>query len=186
MALHDDATLNIGNGHLYLAPVGTVYPTDPSDPATPWVNVGHTDASAILTITSTGGDVTTLATLQAKTLRTSTSPRVTTYGLTLMQFDEASLKLYYGSNATIATTGDPGAGLLGVPDDPTPTASAFLFVVFDGATPFGWYGPKSEVIGGDDIALADATALSGLPVKITPLNYVGATVKTYVIPIATI
>lgn len=183
MTLHDDTTLNIGGGHLYLAAVGTVVPTDFATPGVGWTDVGHTAADTILTISSTGGDVTTLATLQSKTLRTSTSPRVTTYGVTLMQFDVESLKLYYGSNATVAGVGTPGAGLLGVPDDPSPTQSAFLFVVFDGEVPFGWYAPKSEIIGGDDISLADATALSGLPIKLTPLNHLGATVKTYVIPI---
>jgi len=184
MALHDDATLNIGSGHLYLAVTGTAYPADVTDPEVAWVEVGHTSASEVLTITSTGGDVTTLATLQAATLRTSTTAKSTTFGVTLMQFDIDSLKLYYGSNATVPVSG-VATGLLGIPDDPTPTEKAMLFVVFDGEVPFGWYAPKAEVIGGDDISLADSTALSGLPIKITPLNYLGASVKSYVLPVET-
>lgn len=185
MALHDDATLNIGNGHLYLAPVGTVYPVDVAAPEVAWVEVGHTSADEVLTITSEGGETTILATLQAKTLRTTTSPKSTTYGVTLMQFDVDSLKLYYGANAVVEPAG-LAVGLLGIPDDPTPTSKAFLFVVFDGEVPFGWYSPKAEIIGGDDISLADSTALSGLPINITPLNYLGSTKKAYVLPVETV
>src|SRR5664279_3325242 len=116
MGLHPDATLNISTGHVYLAPVGTQFPSDVLAPASPWVEVGHTSASEIVSIKSTGGDKTTLATLQSKALRESISPKITTYGFQLGQFDLASLQLYYGAGTTAIEGSGLAAGLLGSPD----------------------------------------------------------------------
>ena len=184
MGLHDDATLNINTGYVYLAPVGTAFPGDPADPESyGWLKVGHTSADEIVTIASEGGEKTTLATLQSKALRVSTSAKTTTYGFQLGQFDLDSLQTYYGTTAAVEASG-VAAGLLGIPDDPTPAEKAMLILVWDGAKPFGWYAPKASVIGGDDISLADTTALSFMPIEVTPLNYLGATKKVYVLPIS--
>lgn len=183
MALHDDAVLNVGRGYLYLAPVGTAFPDDPSNVNTgQWRNVGHTSADEVLSITTDGGETTTLATLQAKTLRQTQSAKTVTFGIQLAEFKLSNLKLYYGANAVIEPTGI-AAGLLGVPDDPSPTEKAMAFIVYDGEDVFAWYAPKVSVIGGDDISLADTSALSFLPINLTPLNYAGSTKKYYVLPI---
>ena len=183
MGLHDDATLNISTGHVHLAPVGTPYPADPTNPGGAWVEVGHTSASEIVSIKSTGGDKTTLATLQSKALRESISPKVTTYGFQLGQFDLASLQLYYGTTGTVDGSG-LAAGLLGIPDDATPAEKALLIVVIDPSSGnFGWYAPRASIVGGDDISLADSTALSFLPIQVTPLNYLTYK-RVYALPIA--
>lgn len=183
MALEDDAVLNISTGYFWRAPVGTAAPTDPLAPASPWVNMGHTSLDQIMSITSEGGDTTTLGTLQSKTLRTSTAARTENFNFNLAQFDEASLKLFFGSNATIQTSGHVAAGMLGVPDAPTPTSCAFLVVFVDGDAHMEFYAPKTEVIRAEDMNLADTTSLALLPIKVTPLNYLGASDKYYVSPI---
>lgn len=186
MALYDDTTLNIGTGHLWLAPESTVAPTDFRDPnggtGTPWIEIGHTSIDDILSITSEGGDTTVLGTLQSPSLRTSTSARTESFTFNLAQWDEESLKLYFGSNATVATTG-PGTGMLEVPSKPTPTSKAFLAVYEDGANDFVIYAPKAEILRADDMSLADTSSLATLPIKVTPLSVSGSQ-PYFVLPIA--
>lgn len=178
MALYDDTTLNIGTGHLWLADVSTAAPADFRDPngattPAPWVEIGHTSIDDILSITSEGGDTTVLGTLQSPSLRTSTSARTESFTFNLAQWDEESLKLYFGSNAAVASTG-PGTGLLEVPSKPVPTQKAFLAVYQDGVADFVIYAPKAEILRADDMSLADTSSLATLPIKVTPLSVSGS------------
>lgn len=184
MALHDDAVLNISTGRLYRAPVATAFPTDLEDLDPAWLDLGHSSADEIMTWSSEGGESTSLATLQSKTLRTSRTPQIDKMGVVLHQFDVDTLKLFYGSNAVVETAGI-ATGLLGIPDDPVPTTGAFLAVFWDGETPFAFYAPRAEMIRNGDPNLASSTELASLPLEITPLNHAGATTKYYVLPIAT-
>lgn len=173
MALTDSATLNIGTGHLYLAPVSTVAPTDFRQPEVAWKEIGHTSLDDIFTVSSEGGDSTVLGTLQSPSLRTTVASRTESFGFNLAQWDEASLKLYFGSNAAVESTG-PAAGLLGVPSKPAPTTNAFLAVYYDGDVDFVIYAQKAEISRGDDFSLSDTTSLALLPIKVTPLSVAGA------------
>lgn len=174
MAVNDNAVLVIGAGNFFTAPVGTPRPADLSAIATPWEAVGHTSLEDILSITSDGGEPTTLGTLQNKTLRTAYSARTETMSIILQQFDEAGLKLYYGSNASVdATTGD-----VQVPSNPVPTQTAFIAVFVDGENEFAIYMPKAEIFRNDDLAFGDTESFAGLPLGITPLQN-GANTWTY-------
>ena len=165
MATNDAATLVIGAGNFFTAPTGTAIPLDLTAPAAPWVSVGHTSLEDIFGTESEGGEATVIGTLQNKTLRTKYSARTEKFRFTLQQFDEAGLKLYYGSNAP--TVGD----LIGVPTDPTPTEVAFLAVFIDGTNVFAFYAPKTEVFRADDMSLSDTESLAGLPIGVTPLQH---------------
>ena len=185
MGLHDDATLNVTTGDVWIHAVGTAFPGDISNPAgSGWTRIGHTSVDEVLSVSSEGGETTVLSTLQSKSLRTKKSPKTTTYSITVMQWDLYTLQLYYGTQDPVEASGI-AAGLLGVPDDPTPLQKAVIIVVWDGDTPFAWYAPKADVIGGDDPSLTDTTSLSGLQINITPLNYNGSVKKVYVLPIVT-
>lgn len=166
MALNDAATLVIGAGNFFKAPAGTSLPADLLDIDTPWENVGHTSLEDIFGLDSEGGEPSILGTLQNKTLRTKYSDRVESFTFTLQQFDEDSLKLYFGDNMV-----DLGNGALGVPSNPAPTESAFLAVFVDGTNVFAFYAPKAEVYRGDTMSLSDTESLAGLPLKVTPLQY---------------
>ncbi|MEU8327310.1 hypothetical protein [Micromonospora sp. NPDC048839] len=164
MALNDNATLVIGSGNFFTAPVGTELPADLMAIATPWQSVGHTSLEDIFGITSEGGEATTLGSLQNKSLRTKYSPRQETMTFTLQQFDTPGLRLFYGSNApTLAN------GLLGVPQDPVPTVAAFLVVFLDGVNHFGFWAPKAEIYRADDMSLSDTESLAGLPLGVKPM-----------------
>lgn len=168
MALKDNAVLVIDTGNYFLAEVGTAAPVDLLAPGTDWTNVGHTSLEDIFKLASEGGEATALGTLQSKNLRTSFSARTETMTFTLQQFDEDSLKLYFGRNAdTIA--GDNR--FLGVPETPQPTLAAFLVVFVDGDEHFAFYAPKVEILRGDDLELADTGSLAGLPLNVSPKKY---------------
>jgi hypothetical protein len=167
MAKNDNATLVVGSANFFTAPVGTPMPPSLSDvPASPWENVGHTSLSDVFSISSDGGDATTLGTLQNKALRTTYSPRTESFAITVQQFDRKSLRLYYGSNAPLLPD-----GTLGVPSNPQPSQKAFLIIFVDGANRFGLYAPKTEIFRADDLSVADAESLVGLPLSVKPLQY---------------
>lgn len=166
MALDNTAVLKVGTGHFYTAPIGTAVPTDLRVPGVAWTEMGHTSMADILASASEGGDVTTLGSLQAKTLRQSVASRTESYNMNLLQFDKDSLKLYYGANAVIT-----GSGHVQVPQDAVPTEVAWLVVFYDGTTTAGIYAPKASIFRSDDLSISDTENLAQLPLKVTPLTY---------------
>ena len=164
MAINDAATLVINTGNYFTAAVGTAMPADLLAPTTPWNNVGHTSLEDIFSLSSEGGDATVVGTLQNQSLRTKYAARTETMSFTIQQFDEAGLKLYYGSNATVG-----GDGSIQVPTNPTPTLAAFLAVFVDGENVFAFYAPKAEIFRSDDLSLSDTESLAGLPLGVKPM-----------------
>ncbi|GAA0967404.1 hypothetical protein [Actinocorallia libanotica] len=169
MSVNDSATLVIGSGNYLTAPTGTALPANILNPPSPWTNVGHTSLEDIFSITSEGGEATTIGTLQNKSLRTKYSARTETMTFVLQQFDKPALKLYFGQNAP-----ELPDGTIGVPAEPEPTECAFLAVFVDGDNHFAFYSPKSEIYRSDDMSMSDTESLAGLPLGVKPLAYNGA------------
>jgi hypothetical protein len=86
--------------------------------------------------------------------------------MNLLQFDEPSLKLYYGSNAQV-----DGDGYVEIPSSPVATEVAWLVVFYDGETTAGVYAPKVSILRSDDLGISDTENLVQLPVKVTPLQH---------------
>lgn len=164
MALDDTATLVINTGNYFKAATSSPMPANLATITTPWENLGHTSLEDIFAMSSEGGEATVLGTLQNKALRTTYSPRTESMTFTLQQFDKASLKLFYGSNAPELPDGS-----IGVPINPTPTICAFMVVFVDGENIFAFYAPKAEVYRGDDLSLSDTESLAGLPLSVKPM-----------------
>lgn len=172
MALNDNAVLVIGAGNYFTAPVDTPLPADLLAPEVAWENVGHTSLEDIFAITSEGGEATTIQTLQNKALRTKRTARTDTVNIAIHQFDEAGLKLYFGSNA-VPIKDDLDAdipGTLGVPLNPTPTTCAFLAVYVDGDNHFALYAPKAEIYRSEDVDPGDEETPATLPLGVKPLQ----------------
>lgn len=187
MALNDQATLVIGAGNFYLNPTtGGGAPTNLKAVPSPWVNIGHTSIEDILGFDTEGGDQTILKTLQNKSIRTQREPITDTLSLTIQQFDKASLKLYFGSNAADGdfVDGAVGAKWLRVSSDPKPTVCAFLAVFADGENIFAIHIPKCEIMRGDSPEINDTESLAGLPLKITPLQFGGNDWTMEITPLA--
>lgn len=186
MALNSAATLVVGAGNFFTAPYVAATPAAlPADlsvtPIAPWENMGHTSLEDIFSISSEGGEATSLGTLQARTLRTTYSPRSETFNIVLSQFDVESLSFYFGGNAEVG----PG-GELQVPLNPVPTVSSFLAIFVDGTNTFGFYAPKAEILRGDDLAIADAESMAGLPISVKPIAH-GANNWAYAVtPLGTV
>lgn len=175
MAINNNATLVVGAGNFFKATTGTALPADLLNPGAAWTNVGNTSLEDIFSVSSEGGDATTIGTLQNKSLRTSYSARTETFTFTLQQFDVDALKLYYGSNATVGANGE-----VQVPATPTPTTCAFLAVFVDGSNEFAFYAPKAEIFRADDLSIGDTESLAGLPIGVKPLAN-GANTWTYAV-----
>ena len=96
MATNDAATLKVGVARFYTATVGTARPTTVATlkaPPVAWKEVGNTSLDNILNLTSEGGAVTTLSSLQNKSLRQSVEARVESLGLNLLEWTDESLLL---------------------------------------------------------------------------------------------
>jgi hypothetical protein len=172
MALNNASTLVVGAGNFFTATYNETtpepIPADLTAPGAGWTNVGHTSLEDIFSVTSEGGDATLIGTLQNKSLRTVYSPRTESFNFTLQQFDVPSLKLYYGSNATVSS-GPPAT--VKIPELGTPTVCTFLIVFTDGDNAFGFYVPKAEIFRADDVAISDTESLAGLPLSVKPLKH---------------
>ena len=165
MALIDEATLIVGTAKFYTAVVGTEAPLDLAAPGVEWTEIGHTSLDNIMGFESEGGDKNVKGTLQKKKLRTTRGDRTDSFRVDLQQFDEAGLKLFHGSNATVI------AGMIQVPIEAIPTTTAFLMVAIDGLNEFGVHAPKSEIYRGDNMEIADTESLASLPLDVTPMQY---------------
>ncbi len=171
MAYVNDAALVVANADFYTGSVGAAAPTDLNtiDDAV-WDVLGHTSAEDILSWASEGGEATTIGSLQNPSLRTVYSDRKETFSTTLLQWDERTLKLYFGSNLEEVA----GSTLfMGVPSKPVATKAALLIVVKDGDNRFAIYVPSCEILRGDDVAFDDTENFAGLPISVTPINYNG-------------
>jgi hypothetical protein len=172
MALDATSTLVVDAGNFFTATYNDAtpeaLPADLSAPGANWVNVGHTSLDDIFSISSEGGDSNQIGSLQNQTLRTIYSPRTESFNFTIQQFDAASLKLYYGSNAVVSA-GPPAT--VKVPEKATPTTCSFLAVFTDGEKEFAFYVPKAEIFRADDMAIQDTESLAGLPLSVKPLKH---------------
>jgi hypothetical protein len=175
-----EATLKVGIARFYKAPVGTARPTTVATlkaPPVAWVEVGNTSLDNIMDLTSEGGAVSTLGSIQNKSLRQSVEARIESIGVRLLDWTTDSLKLYYGGNSVITTD-----GAVEIPSEPVPTESAFLAVLEDGENVAGFYAAKASIFRSDDIAIADSNSLAQLPIKVTALNNAGAVSALTAIP----
>ena len=184
MAYVNDAALVVANADFYTGAVGAAAPTDLSDIDTEvWDVLGHTSPEDILSWASEGGEPTTIGSLQNPSLRTVYSDRTETFSTTLLQWDEKTLKLYFGSNLEEVA----GSTLFkGVPSKPVATKVSLLVVVKDCDTRFAIYITSAEILRGDDVAFDDTENFAGLPISVTPINYNGNPWAYAVTPLGTV
>lgn len=171
MAINDAAVLKPNTAHFYTAVEGTALPADLRNPGVAWTHLGHTSLEDILAATSEGGESTVLSSLQNRSLRTSTTQRTESFQVNLLQLDEDSIKLYYGSNTVVSEDGR----IASVPSQPEASKVAFLAVMYDGTRDAGFFARKAEIIRGEDLSISDTESLTQLPIRITPLVAEGST-----------
>lgn len=165
MALDDSAVVIPGEGHLYLNLSGSATrPTDPFTPGSEFEEIGHTSRESPLTIAKEGGERTTHGSWQNAALRESISPITYQFNFALLQWDDLSYQLYYGSNGTV--DGD----YYSVPKgNPVPTEGAMYIRVDDGDQFADFWLPRVSILGGDSVEM-DPENLTGFPVLTTVLG----------------
>ncbi|AGK85982.1 major tail protein [Mycobacterium phage Chy4] len=175
MAENDDAVLTAAVGYVYVADAGTAAPTpaelktiDLSDPSTwtvtGWESVGHTSRGTLPEFGFEGGDSEVKGSWQKKKLREITTEDPIDYVVVLLhQFDEQSLGLYYGPNASTTP------GVFGVKTGQT-NEKAVLVVIEDGDMRLGHHAHKAGVRRDDAIELP-IDDLAALPVRFTYLDH---------------
>ncbi|ASR86478.1 major tail protein [Mycobacterium phage Changeling] len=176
MAENDDAVLTAAVGYVYVGDEGTAPPTpallktiDLSKPetwtgATGWESVGHTSRGTLPEFGFDGGDSEVKGSWQKKKLREiSTEDPIDFVTILLHQFDEQSLGLYYGPNASSTP------GVFGVKTGQTNEKAVFI-VIEDGDLRLGHHAHKAGVRRDDSIELP-IDDLAALPVRFTYLDF---------------
>ena len=171
MAFSDSAVPIVATAKFYTAVTGTAVPTNYLSPAVAWDNFGHTSLDNIFALSSEGGDVTVLGTLQSPQFRTRVAPRTDSFALVSNQFDLDHYKMYFGSNATQDST----SKLVRVPNAPTAVEKAFLAVFDAGDKAFAIYAERCEFKRNEDLSIDSTEAIAGIPIQVTPLTYNGST-----------
>lgn len=169
MALNGDAVLTPTEIHVYMAAVGTEVPADVRKPGSGWTEVGHTDYENLMDLGSEGGESTVHRSAQSAALRSTNSPLIEYMELNLLQFDEESRKLYYGSNAKVIK------GRLTAPSIPSPTKCAALVVVSDAEGTFSIHDTHADIgrASSGNIDLSTPEELASLPLRVTFLQKQG-------------
>jgi hypothetical protein len=176
MAENDDAVLTAAVGYVYVGAAGTAPPTPASlktinlaDPstwtgATGWTSVGHTSRGTLPEFGFEGGDSEVKGSWQKKKLREiTTEDPIDFLTIVLHQFDEESLELYYGPNASSTP------GVFGVDTSQT-NEKAVLVVIVDEDLRLGHHAHKASVKRDDSIELP-IDDLAALPVRFTYLDH---------------
>jgi hypothetical protein len=176
MAENDDAVLTAAVGYVYVGDSGTAAPTPtqlktlnlkaPSTwtGVTGWESVGHTSRGALPEFGFEGGDSEMKGSWQKKKLRElETDDPIDYVTVVLHQFDEQSLGLYYGPNASTTP------GVFGVKTGQK-NEKAVLVVIEDGDLRLGHHAHNSSVRRDDAIDLP-IDDLAALPVRFTYLDY---------------
>lgn len=175
MALDDGQVIIPGTGHVYFAPVGTPKPSNPSAPATPWAEVGHTSVGDGITITRDGGDSNILGSWQNKALRDRRDPVSFSVVMFLLQLSNETLALYFGGgDASIS-------GAFGVSSTPSPQNRGLYVRIQDGNYEADLYVPKVSVAADDDVQ-ADVENFLAFPVRATCLGITGSNLMEWYAP----
>lgn len=163
MGQDSNAVVVPGVGHFYIAPTSATKPTGTAEPTGDWVEIGFTTYEDPLTIAREGGESTVLPAWQAPSgIRTSTTPISYKLNFNLLQYDETSLKLYYGGGSVVSTE-------FQVPKNPVPQSHSLFVRIVDGSSVWARYFSLTDILGSDDEEL-DPEAMAFLPVGATVLD----------------
>ncbi|MGZ3140800.1 phage tail tube protein [Lentzea chajnantorensis] len=168
MGKDKSVTLVPGKGEYWLAPIGTAYPADPDDPGSSgYTEVGYTSRESPMQVAREGGESTVLGAWQDEAMRDDVSAVRLKVAFSLLQYDIASMKLYHGSNAAVAS------GRLKPPKKPVPTEAVLFIRIVDGPRAQYRYYDRVSIIGADSEEF-DVAQLASMPVAATILGADGS------------
>ena len=169
MALTDTAVFTASRGYIFTAPINTAAPTPalveafvPGGSFASYENLGHTAIDQLPEFGFDGGGTEVRGTWQNESLReVVTEPVADFVTFNAHQFDEATLRLYYGVTSPGATEGSFEVTAVG-----SPIEQALLIVIVDGTTNVGFHAGRSSIRREDAISL-DTDNFAFLPLRAT-------------------
>jgi hypothetical protein len=176
MSQNDSAVFTAAVGYVYVANASTDAPApdalatlnllSPSGwtGATGWADIGHTSRNDLPQFGFEGGDTEIRGSWQKKKLReVTTNDPIDSLTVQLLQFDDESLGLYYGPNASVTP------GIFGVSGTAPAVEKALLVVIEDGTERLGFWVPKASIKRDDAIQLP-IDDFAAMPIKATFLD----------------
>lgn len=153
MAVDATQTVVESKGFLWVAPVGTAFPTAWTAPATPWINVGHS---------STDGPRPSGFERDANRFYSWQSPIVPVrsvpgqaepqFLVDLLQINGQTLMLYFGGGTIVP--GSAGSPDVYTPPSTDPAEQALVLDWYDGTRQYRWCVKRTVPIAGGEVALA--------------------------------
>lgn len=152
---------------------------DEAVPASGWAPLGHTGNEDLPEFGYEGGDSEAKGSWQKKNLREVTTEAPVDYvTVKALQFDPATLELYYGKNASKV------AGVFGVDSPASGTVDrAVLIVMVDGQFKIAFSAAKASVRRDESISLA-TDEFSTLPLRATFIKHPGRHLFEWITPAA--
>lgn len=152
MALNSEETVVIGGGNVFLAPVGTVMPTELAVPGVGWNNIGYISEDGPSPSGFQRDKTSLFAWNTSNPLRTSYAPAEPTITFTLLQFDQFTLQEYFGGGTfTAAGVGDTNS--FAAPDNGVAQEHAMIIDWVDGLRAYRWQIPKAAIAASGDMTL---------------------------------
>jgi hypothetical protein len=161
MPLNNDEIRVAGNGRVYVAPKGTALPTDLTALAAAYVDVGSASEDGVVISRSVDQEGVSIWQSSAPARYLITGVEVTV-AMTLMQFNEFTLPLYFGGGS-VTSTGTAPNKVFSYNVSSAATVDERILVVeaYDGTLTYRYIFPRVMVQETDDLQL-QRTAASGL------------------------
>lgn len=175
-----DELVVAGDASVNIAPVGTAGPTDIATALNAsFVNIGYTSEDGIEL--TPGMDINEIRAHQALyPVRRIVTGRTLELGLTVMQWNEETIKLAFGGGSVATTPGPPAVYTYTPPDaDDEPHFRALVLEWEDGAKVYRLHAPKVMVTDVSGITLARADA-AGIPLTFSVVATDGAQPFTFI------
>ena len=160
----DASTLLVeSTGHIYVAPVGTAFPTAFAVPTSPWIDVGHTSTDGPRP-TGWERDSDRKFTWQSPNVpvRSVLQPAEPQFLVDLLQVTGQTLQLFFGGGTV--TPGTAPAPTVFVPPQTDPVEQALVIDAFDGARQMRWCVKRTMPIAGGDVTL-ESNEMAVWPVR---------------------
>lgn len=163
MPLNNDEIRVAGNGRVYIAPKGTALPADLAAPAAEFVDIGG--------VSDDGATISRSVDQEGVNIWQSASPArylitgvEVTVQMTLMQFNEVTLPLYFGGGEVVPSGVDPNIiYTFDISSNADMDERVMLIDAFDGTLQYRYIFPRVQVQDTDDLALK-RTEASGLAI----------------------
>lgn len=165
--------------HVYLAPVGTAFPTFGTDPDDPWMELGFITTDGItISVSKEVNEIMAMQSLEPVRVVTTKAPK--TVAFAMMQEGRDQLFLALGGGTITESVGPPVVYKYEPPDPSVLDERAMIVEFIDGAVSYRWCFARTQNREGVEHKLVNEDAAT-FPVTQQVLQPIDATVKPFYI-----